>query len=82
MGLPMSNIHLPTIVPASTESRAEHHSLQELIAAKDKIEGELSALGSVLDSVRTLPSMDVLMAASCDDEYQSDHFRRFSARRH
>lgn len=61
MGIPiMSNIHEPAA--ASTTSRqalegeGDDAPLQELIQQKERVESELSALGSVLDSVRiTMP---------------------------
>ena len=58
MGLPMEDVHAPTVAsgPTSTghlqDGVKEGASLTELIALKDNIENELSALGSVLDSVR------------------------------
>ena len=60
MGLRMDDLHTPTVpsgptTTASTNSfhgtDQEKHSLMELIDEKTKIEEELSALGSVLDSV-------------------------------
>ena len=61
MGLPMNNIHNPTVVPSgpSTNHSAangapqEKMALMDLIAEKTRVEEELKALGSVLDSVRT-----------------------------
>ncbi|KAI4267781.1 MAG: hypothetical protein LQ337_008186 [Flavoplaca oasis] len=57
MGLPMDDIHTPTIPsgPASTHtSGSENHpgatSLQDLIAEKTRTEEELKALSGVLDS--------------------------------
>ncbi|KZF24236.1 26S proteasome non-ATPase regulatory subunit 9 [Xylona heveae TC161] len=58
MGLPMDDIHAPTVTSGPTTSGSgvangsnlEHLSLMELIAEKDKVEEELKALGSVLDS--------------------------------
>ncbi|SLM36820.1 gtp-binding nuclear protein gsp1 ran [Lasallia pustulata] len=57
MGLPMEDIHTP-MVPSGPTSRygsanGDKHdrlSLLDLIAEKDRVEAELSALGSVLDS--------------------------------
>lgn len=61
MGLPMDDIHTPTIPsgPASThtpssDNRAGRASLQDLIAEKTSAEEELKALSSVLDSVGVL----------------------------
>lgn len=57
MGLPMEDVHTPTVASGPTSNGAlrdgveEGASLTELIAKKDSIESELSALGSVLDSV-------------------------------
>lgn len=62
MGLRMDDLHNPTVVPSgpSTSSSAPNdakdtRSLLELMDYKTKLEGELSALGSVLDSVSLLP---------------------------
>lgn len=56
MGLPMDNLHSPTVAsgPTSTASQngTQKLSLVELIAQKDNVESELRALSSVLDSVR------------------------------
>lgn len=56
MGLRMNDIHAPTVAsgPSSTQANGaerEKLSLPELIAEKDRVWSELSALGSVLDSV-------------------------------
>ena len=58
MGIPMDNIHAPTVVSGPTsdprtadEKYSKNLSLLDLIAEKDKVEAELKALGSVLDSV-------------------------------
>ena len=58
MGFPMEDIHTPTVPSGPTTDHGapngvEHErlSLMELIAGKDRVEAELSALGSVLDSV-------------------------------
>ena len=58
MGLPMEDIHTPTVPSgpttyhgASNELKYDRLSLLDLIAEKDRVEAELSALGSVLDSV-------------------------------
>ena len=63
MGLPMDDIHTPSVAsgPASNRGAAnsighDNLSLMDLIAEKQRVEGELSALGSVLDSVRILSS--------------------------
>lgn len=58
MGLPMANIHAPTVAsgpisrPAANEGSKENLSLMGLMAEKTRIEEELSALSSVLGSVR------------------------------
>lgn len=56
MGLRMDDLHAPTVAsgPSSqpaTNGIEKQQSLQELIAQKENLEAELSALGSVLDSV-------------------------------
>jgi len=57
MGLRMDDLHAPTVASGPTNSRSttngteRQRSLQELISQKENIEAELSALGSVLDSV-------------------------------
>ena len=58
MGLRMDDLHAPTVASGPTNSRSttngteREQSLQELVSQKENIEAELSALGSVLDSVR------------------------------
>lgn len=61
MGLPMDDIHTPTVPsgPASTHTsrsggRAGGASLLDLIAEKTRAEEELKTLSSVLDSVGIL----------------------------
>lgn len=57
MGLPMNNLHAPTIPsgptsgPPADRSALDGLSSMELISRKDNLEAELKALGSVLDSV-------------------------------
>lgn len=56
MGLRMDDLHAPTVAsgPSSQPSAnglEKQQSLQELISQKENLEAELSALGSVLDSV-------------------------------
>lgn len=57
MGLRMNqDLHAPTVGSGPTtqptaNGEEKQMSLQELIAQKENIEAELSALGSVLDSV-------------------------------
>ena len=54
MGLRM-DMHTPSVAPASQDtsssSTQESKSVYDLIAEKDKVEAELTALGGVLDSV-------------------------------
>ena len=59
MGLPMGDIHTPSMVFGPTSNRSvadgtDHAkmSLVDLVEEKQRVEGELSALSSVLDSVR------------------------------
>lgn len=56
MGLRMDDLHAPTVASGPTSQPTANgtdskRSLQELIAQKDNVEAELSALGSVLESV-------------------------------
>jgi len=54
MGLPMNDIHAPTVgsgAASAHQNGDKKTSLQELMAEKDRVWSELSALGSVLDSV-------------------------------
>ncbi|KAL1303892.1 hypothetical protein AAFC00_000346 [Neodothiora populina] len=54
MGLPMDNLHAPTVASGASSSGhgsdKKQLSVQELIAEKDKVWSELTALGAVLDS--------------------------------
>jgi 26S proteasome non-ATPase regulatory subunit 9 len=58
MGLRMDDLHAPT-VPSGPSSQptsngtAKKQSFQEIVVQKENLEAELSALGSVLESVRT-----------------------------
>ena len=59
MGLPMDDIHTPTVPSGPTTGQKAANgvdkdklSLQDLMAEKTRVEDELTALGSVLDSVR------------------------------
>lgn len=59
MGLKMDDLHAPTVPSGpssqpSTNGVEKQQSLQELISQKENLEAELSALGSVLDSVLDL----------------------------
>ena len=56
MGLKMDYHHAPTVASGPTSQTTSNGTntrltLQELIAKKENLEAELSALGSVLDSV-------------------------------
>lgn len=57
----MDDIHAPTVSSGPTSSgysngvSKDQLSLMELIREKDRVEAELSALGSVLDSVSVVP---------------------------
>jgi len=57
MGLHMDNIHAPSVPSGSGGGRSlkgsedKAMSLSELMSEKQRVEEELSALGSVLDSV-------------------------------
>ena len=72
MGLLMEDLHNPTVGsgptsgPASNGVAKEEMTLMELIAEKDRVESEMSALGAVLDSV-CLPVFH--------DTYRSDAFK-------
>ena len=51
MGLPVYNMHDPSVAPThDAMAPGKEPSLQELMIRKDKLEEELKALGSVLDS--------------------------------
>lgn len=58
MGLPMDDIHTPTVASGPTSGRASNNtkrngeiSLLDLVAEKAGMEEELKALSGVLDSV-------------------------------
>ena len=57
MGFRMDDLHAPTVTSGPTSTAhsngvpKERLSLMELIAEKERVEAELSTLGSVLDSV-------------------------------
>jgi 26S proteasome regulatory subunit N4 len=57
MGFRMDDLHAPTVTSGPTSTAhsngvpKEQLSLMELIAEKERVEAELSTLGSVLDSV-------------------------------
>lgn len=57
MGLRMDDLHAPTVQSGPNSQPTVNgvdtkQSLQELMSQKEYLEAELSALGSVLDSVR------------------------------
>lgn len=59
MGLHMDDLHTPSVVSGPTTGASngvakQDMSLRELMAEKDRVQSELSALSSVLDSVRSL----------------------------
>ena len=59
MGLRMDDLHAPTVASgptshAQTNGTAKEPTFQELVAQKENLEAELSALGSVLESVQHL----------------------------
>lgn len=70
MGFRMDHIHAPTVgsgptTQATSNGDEKQLSLQELIAQKENMEAELSALGSVLDSVsREYCTDDTLLTSS------------------
>ena len=95
MGLRMDDLHAPTIPsgPSSqptTNGTSKKQSLQELSAQKENLEAELSALGSVLDSVRferALKETFVFVtngfpSAWREHEHRPYYTRRLSASRH
>jgi len=55
MGMPIQNLHSPTVGSSNTAEPADNASLTDLIARKDALESELKVLGSVLDSVSYIP---------------------------
>lgn len=62
MGFRMDDLHAPTVAsgPSSqptTNGIAKKQSLQDLIAQKENMEAELSALGSVLESVSVMDAL-------------------------
>lgn len=65
MGLPMDQLHAPTVASSAQQNGDKKQlSIQELIAEKDRVWSELSALGSVLDSVRHSSSLPSAVALS------------------
>lgn len=94
MGLRMDNLHAPTVASgptshAQTNGTATEPTFQELVAQKENLEAELSALGSVLESVRhatsnAIPSAIANMAITArrQHEHISYNLRRLPPRRH
>jgi hypothetical protein len=94
MGLPMNNLHAPTVPsgptsgPQGDRSALDRLSLMELISRKDNLEAELKALGSVLDSVSRIAftglarrnGLTVSSKAWGQHEHEPDNFRRISTR--
>lgn len=68
MGLPMmDSMHAPTVTSGPRSGETEQNArttedtpLMDLITEKERVERELKALGSVLDSVGTLQASIVL----------------------
>lgn len=65
----MDDIHTPSVVSGPTSSRgaangsdSETLSLMDLVTEKQRAEGQLSALSSVLDSVRISTSSTHLLS--------------------
>ena len=71
MGLRMDNIHNPTVPSGPTSNHTASNgpddgaSLTELIVAKEKVEGELTALSQVLESVRLFKPYEGRMLNRC-----------------
>lgn len=94
MGLHMDDIHTPSVASGPTSGpgpdtgvETDKLSLMDLINEKTRVEEELSALGSVLDSVHfslaTLQSMHIEAdshSARCQHEYNPNHLRRLPQR--
>ena len=60
MGLRMEDLHAPTVASGPSAHQTANgidkkQTLHELLAQKEDLEGQLSALGSVLDSVSSYP---------------------------
>lgn len=89
----MENIHTPS-VPSGPKTeqgswnavKQDKLSLIDLISEKQRVEGELSALSSVLDSVGNeallfellgMILISAVLLAWSKHEYKSHHFRRF-----
>lgn len=92
MGLHMDDLHTPSVVSGPTSGASNgvakrDMSLTELMAEKDRVQGELSALSSVLDSVgsihvqaEALADQAFLRPAWREHEDQLNHVRRLSQR--
>ena len=73
MGLRMDDIHTPSVASGPTTGsgsangvKVEELSLMDLAKEKTKVEEELSALGSVLDSVCNRGTLSPLLSANID----------------
>jgi len=51
MGMPLPSLHSPSVASNNNATSSDATSIQDLIRQKDSLEGELKALGEVLDSV-------------------------------
>lgn len=75
MGLRMEDLHTPTVALGPTSTPAQNgattrQSLLELMKQKDNVQAELSALGSVLESVRNIPPL--LVSARHEQAYHEN----------
>lgn len=94
MGLRMEDLHAPTVASgptshAQTNGTAKEPTFQELVAQKENVEAELSALGSVLESVHTSIYMlkpcsltDMVLIARRQHEHFPNNLRWLPSRRH
>lgn len=65
----MDDLHAPTVASGpssqpSTNGTFKKQPLQELFAQKENLEAELSALGSVLESVSFWPFFQIIVSES------------------
>lgn len=86
MGLRMDGIHNPSVPSGPTTAHKASDGpdkdtpLVELMAEKDRVEAELTALSSVLDSVRTIyvrlvdTRADLNLIAWSQHEHEFDNF--------
>lgn len=94
MGLHMDNIHTPSVASGPTSGpgpdtgvKTDMLSLMDLINEKTRVEEELSALGSVLDSVHSTLAKTHYMLSGADShlarrrhEHNLNHLRRLPQR--